>query len=563
MKKTTNLSIPLFLVTLLFFAQPIVAQENLYNETFDYPAGTIPPGWENNSAVVPLNWGVNESMIAEAESPELYLGYGFSEGLNRMISEPISVSGGQALAFTYNQYLINYAADAGESIGLDVTFDDGATWQALWERPLRFLNIPPGEYVYYIQTPAAATEMKFAFRFEGNAFFINGWAIDNISLDTVVDNDLVARTISGNTSPNVGETAEFMVEVQNGGNVSQTEYTINLIDENDVIIATQTGNPIEFFDTQVYTLTWTAQATDEGNKTLHAVIVSDVDETLLNNETSKFNIVVQPEATDDVVIGNGTRSSTEVSMNFYYLNSLSQTIYLAEDIDASNETIVGIQYVAYVDNDLNDVPVEIYLGETTQADMNPGPIPASEFTPVFVGNISFQRGLNQLYIPFDSAYEYTGDNLVVYTKKSYPEQVLWVGFQASQDDNTPYSRSLQNDDQPFDALDPPLIYPSYEVPNITFYFASGALSVAGTNGDADALLLYPNPATNEVRIAKNEALLLDSVTIFDMTGRQITTMDLNSTNSIETINVSQLPTGVYMLQFKGNSTTITKQLIKN
>src|SRR5690606_9149484 len=121
----------------------------------------------------------------------------------RLVSVPIDIDGHDKLALRYKQYLINYAADAGEIIGLDVTFDDGATWQPLWESLLGLMNIPQDEYVYYFEVPTGATEMKFAFRYDGNNNFINGWAIDDVVVEAVIDNDVVARKITGNTTPNI------------------------------------------------------------------------------------------------------------------------------------------------------------------------------------------------------------------------------------------------------------------------------------------------------------------------------------------------------------------------
>ena len=89
--------------------------------------------------------------------------------------------------------LLRYEADFGEIIGLDVTFDGGQTWEALWENPLGLLNIPQNEFTYYFNTPSSATEMQFAFRFEGNNYAINLWAIDDIESMTVLKGPNAAR----------------------------------------------------------------------------------------------------------------------------------------------------------------------------------------------------------------------------------------------------------------------------------------------------------------------------------------------------------------------------------
>lgn len=563
MKKITTLSIPLFLLNLILWGSSVSAQEVLYTEEFNYAQDALPPGWVID-ADQPPEWGVNVSQIAGGTAPELYMGYGFQVGLSRLVSSPIDITGHDNLALRYKQYLINYAADAGEIIGLDVTFDDGTTWQPLWESLLGLMNIPQDEYVYYFNAPAGATEMKFAFRYDGNNNFINGWAIDDVVVETVIDNDLVARKIAGNTTPNIGEAASYTVTVENGGAVPQDDYTIKLFDENGDELASVQGTTIAFAETIDYTLSWTPTNGDLGGHTFTAKVESNNDAVLTNNETSDFLVAVQYEDTEDIQIGDfsSTIPTNETPFDFFYKHSLTQTLYKAEDITASQETMNGMEYTAYFDNDTEDVAIQIYLGETTQADMSTNWVDPSTFTLVYDGLVDFQKGLNNIYIPFDTAYNYTGDNLVVYANKSYAEQVLWVGFINTPEQNIPYSRVVYGDDQPYDAMNPPNGFPRWSTPNITLFFSSGILAVSGNEVAANAVSLYPNPATDEVVIAKNKAISLDAVGIYDVTGRLINTVDLKKMEQAQTINISQLQSGIYFLRIQAENATITKQLIK-
>lgn len=563
MKKLTTLSIPLFLLNVILWGNAISAQQTLYTEGFNYPQGELPTGWVIDAAQPP-EWGVNVSQIAGGTAPELYMGYGFQVGLSRLVSVPIDIDGHDKLALRYKQYLINYAADAGEIIGLDVTFDDGATWQPLWESLLGLMNIPQDEYVYYFNAPAGATEMKFAFRYDGNNNFINGWAIDDVVVEAVIDNDLVARKITGNTTPNIAAEATYTVTVENGGALPQNDYTVLLLNENGDEVASVQGEPIAFAETRDYTFTWTPTNADLGGHTFIAKIESNDDSVLTNNETTEFLVSVQYQDTEDIQIGdpNSTFATNDTPYDFFYKHSLTQTLYKAEDITATEESINGLEYTAYFDNDTEDVAIQIYLGETTQTDMSNDWVDPNSFTLVYDGMVDFQKGLNNIYIPFDTAYEYTGDNLVVYANKSYPEQVLWVGFINTPDQNIPYSRVVYGDDQPYDALNPPNGFPRWTMPNITLFFSSGVLAVSGNELDANAITLYPNPATNEVILAKHGQVSLDAVAIYDITGRLINTIDLKAMGQSKTIDISQLQSGLYLLQIKGENTTITKQLIK-
>src|SRR5690606_3883249 len=139
---------------------------------------------------------------------------------------------------------------------------------------------------------------------------------------------------------------------------------------------------------------------------------------------------------------------TRRSSNFFYLHSLAQTLYKAEDITATGETINGMEYRAYFDNATDDVPIQIYLVETTQENMENAWVDPSSFTLVYEGMVNFQKGFNNIYIPLDTAYEYSSDNLVVFSNKSYPEQILWTGFYNSSGHNIAYSLVVYGDDPP-------------------------------------------------------------------------------------------------------------------
>src|SRR5690606_30442753 len=197
---------------LLLFPAMVQAQEILFTENFDYTPGPLPANWVID-AEQPPEWSINNSQISGGIAPESYMGYGMQSGLSRLFSPVIDIEGHPQLVVKYKQYLINYAGDWGETIGMDVSFDGGTTWQPLWEQLLGLLNIPQDEFVYYITAPSGATEMQIAFRFNGNNMGINGWAIDDIVVGTPLNNDLLVSNILGNTTPNANTETLFIAEV--------------------------------------------------------------------------------------------------------------------------------------------------------------------------------------------------------------------------------------------------------------------------------------------------------------------------------------------------------------
>jgi len=74
--------------------------------------------------------------------------------------------------------------------------------------------------------------------------------------------------------------------------------------------------------------------------------------------------------------------------------------------------------------------------------------------------------------------------------------------------------------------------------------------------------VYPNPATNLVKISSDSNTLFDDVKIIDLNGRTVKTVNLNKVANAE-INISDLASGVYMLSISSENGSATKKIVKN
>ncbi|MFT5245053.1 MAG: hypothetical protein ACI8QQ_003001, partial [Psychroserpens sp.] len=109
---------------------------------------------------------------------------------------------------------------------------------------------------------------------------------------------------------------------------------------------------------------------------------------------------------------------------------------------------------------------------------------------------------------------------------------------------------------------------NYGDPGNLVAFAEVAFSGVSTLGVsdsvlADALRLYPNPAKDVITISNNSNIELEGIAIYDMNGRlvkQIETID-NSRN--QTINISELTYGIYLIRIYNNQANTVKRVIKN
>jgi hypothetical protein len=79
----------------------------------------------------------------------------------------------------------------------------------------------------------------------------------------------------------------------------------------------------------------------------------------------------------------------------------------------------------------------------------------------------------------------------------------------------------------------------------------------------NGITMYPNPAQNNVTIKNSNNVKFDQLTIYDVYGRLINTIDLRDMQQEKIINVSDLTPGIYMLQLQSNGARTTKRLTKN
>jgi hypothetical protein len=73
---------------------------------------------------------------------------------------------------------------------------------------------------------------------------------------------------------------------------------------------------------------------------------------------------------------------------------------------------------------------------------------------------------------------------------------------------------------------------------------------------------YPNPTNNVVNITNSDNILLSEVSITDMNGRIVKTVNTNNLTEVQ-INVADLTTGVYFMNINTDSGKAVKKFIKN
>ena len=345
----------------------------------------------------------------------------------------------------------------------------------------------PDELVDLISThPTGAITFRF---FSDGSVTRPGWQAD-VSCFIPADDDLAGQSITGNPTPTVGEETIYTVTVQNMGSESQvgTDYTVELRDENDNVLATADGADVDADESADIQLSWTP--TQQGPMEIYGYVDLAVDGNPDNNATPVLSLNVQPEGIFAVTVGDdpvipGFRSP----FDFWYQNSLAQTIYYPEELQLSGGVITGVTYYSDFANDLQDQQVRIYAGITDKEDLEEGFVDDEIFTLVFEGGIDVPSGDASTFIPFDEPFIYTGGNLVLMTNKTMYDYDGGSGdrfYHTETPDKPARQLTAMSDSEEYNPLNPPASGTTRDyVPNTTLFFNTdglGALEGTVTDG---------------------------------------------------------------------------------
>lgn len=97
---------------------------------------------------------------------------------------------------------------------------------------------------------------------------------------------------------------------------------------------------------------------------------------------------------------------------------------------------------------------------------------------------------------------------------------------------------------------------------ILTFRAPEALGVAEEDSFENTVQLFPNPARDVVTIAFNGQEQLRNARIIDANGKLVKEVDLSDFNIQQSLNISDLATGIYFVEISGSSSTTVKKLIK-
>ena len=267
-----------------------------------------------------------------------------------------------------------------------------------------------------------------------------------------IPNDLAALSITGNVIPMIGESYDYTITIRNWGSNSQSNYEVKLLLGTQEI-GSLTGPEIQAGENLPLTISWTPSATGAG--VLYGKVVLVGDQNSNNDCTPPFNIMVQPQDIQEVVIGAGNELA-HIPMDFFWKSSLYECLYYPDELGFASGTITSLAFYNNFADSPSNGATRIWLGSTTQADLSSGWIPSTQLTLVFDGNITYPAGINTVIIPFQTPYIHTSGNLVMMVQRPMDAQYYSIldNFYV-QTVGTNRARNHHNSDVDYDPSNPP------------------------------------------------------------------------------------------------------------
>lgn len=272
----------------------------------------------------------------------------------------------------------------------------------------------------------------------------------NFYIREVESIDMMATTLTGPTTLAVGEEVNFAVGVENAGFETVDRFTVSLLDyEGNVLAEEACDMELTPGDKAEVEISWAPQT--GGNMTIMAKVEAENDGIVDNNYSTPLSVSVMKNGSwIDVAVGNSSTGFAPINCTRIY--SAAQTIYTADRLtECEGKQIEAINYYLSMCRKNVKADLEIWLGTTDMTQFDEAtPLSESGFTKVFSGQVSLEPGAERLTILLDNSYEYTGGNLVVFTRAKV-DQTASVAFKSLYDKDAPnYSWLEFNNDSMFD-----------------------------------------------------------------------------------------------------------------
>lgn len=247
-----------------------------------------------------------------------------------------------------------------------------------------------------------------------------GWEA-KVTVTEKMDCDLAMTAFTGDLYVEEGKAGKYTVKVQNKGvsAVAGSEYKVVIKDAVGTVLAEVAG--VDVAATATTEMVLDVTFANQGEATINASIECAKDGDLTNN-TSSMVVNVIEEGSKFVQIGEGTEKLSVCPVSFMSHQSVSQTLYYANEIGVENGLLKMISFPYYeVTTNYPNVPIKVWVAETDKEDLRSSNLLADDMTLVFDGNIPVRTVDSEFTIQLPVGYEYKGGILAITVFKDASE----------------------------------------------------------------------------------------------------------------------------------------------
>lgn len=259
--------------------------------------------------------------------------------------------------------------------------------------------------------------------------------IKDITIEECYAVELAATSLTGFAAPVVGKASDYTVTIINNGYEAQSNFTVELVNENGDIVAsaTPTESVAEHSTTDMI-VSW--EPTETGKFEIYARVVAENDADLSNNTTNKLAVTVLENGDWINVATENMGLDGVVPFHVGRKYSLEQTIYNAADFNNTSANLKGMM-LYYTATQNVEMPVKIAFANTDKQNFNnkAAAVPESEFTTVFEGTIKLSADQDAVAIMFEKPFAFNGTNLCMMAAHSKGDFIDGIYFKSQIDSN--------------------------------------------------------------------------------------------------------------------------------
>ncbi|MBP7310121.1 MAG: hypothetical protein KA984_02390, partial [Candidatus Cloacimonetes bacterium] len=183
-------------------------------------------------------------------------------------------------------------------------------------------------------------------------------------------------------------------------------------------------------------------------------------------------------------------------IDFSHQHSLYECIYTSEELGGLHGSITSLAFQSqFPDSSLVDVPVQVYLGTTSESNLANGWIPASQLSLVYDGLLSFPVGEEEILFNLENHLTLPqNQNLVMMVKHEGNASQMMAGtyFRCQNADPANGAMAVSNVAPPYPE-NPGDVVLSGKTPQISIYYTPGADAEDELLSPAMSISAYPNP----------------------------------------------------------------------